>query len=114
MSEWSLILLLLGVICASILAMTIALVVTARDLRRTLQRVQGMLPACDATVHEARQLLTRTNNATRHIESVVHHVCAMATEAMAQVGSWKAGAQHLWGGRLGNGARSRSRRKHEE
>ena len=121
MTNASLLLIFAGMTCASVVTLTVALLVTARDLRATLQRLQGILPACDQTVHEARhtlaearQLLTRTNNTTRHVESVVHQACTVASDALAQVGAWKDRAQQAWGGRLGNGARSRPRRKHEE
>ena len=95
----------LGLISGCAVAMTVTMVWTARDLRRTLRRVNTILPTAEKAlrdVHQAldhvRRLLTRADRATRHVETVVHQVCDTAEHTV-----------HKW---LGNGAGADPRRHH--
>ena len=86
-------------------------------MRRTLQRVQLMLPGCDqavqearGTLTEARQLLARTNDATRHVETVIHKTCDAASGVVEQVIRWKDQARLFVHGGSGNGVKPKPRR----
>ena len=119
MAESWLVVVLLGVVSLSVVAMTAILFVTARDFRRTLQELRAMLPNCDEAVHEARRalgevrhLLKRTDNAARHVETVVHRACQAASEAIERFVFLKERAQTFLAERFGNGARSGPRRQY--
>ena len=119
MTEHFLILLVLGVVGGSVLLMACVIMGAARELRRTLRRIYAMLPGCESTVQEARetltearQLLARTNEATRHVESVIHKTCDAAGGFVDQVARWRDLAHTWWGARSGNGTKTRVHREH--
>ena len=119
MSEPFIGVILLGVISLCLVTITVSLLVTARDLRRVLKRVDAILPACDQAAQEARrilgearQLLKRTHKTARHIETVVEQACHVASDVIEQVVSLKGRARTFLAKRLfGNGARADSRRQ---
>lgn len=109
MTDASLMVLLLGVISVCLMVMTVTLVVTARDVRRTLRRMH-------VTLTEAHQVLARTRRITRHVDAVVQKGCAVALQVLDPVLALKDRAQafleaHV-GNHAGNGARSEPRRRH--
>ena len=119
MTEHMLVVLVLGVASGSFLMMALVVMSAARELRRTLQRIQAMLPSCECAVQEARgtltearQLLARANEATRHVESVIHKTCDAAAGIVDQVVHWRDVAHTWWGARFGNGTKARSHRAH--
>ena len=119
MSEsWGLFI-LLGVISLSLVVMTIAVVLTTRDLRRVLRRVWVILPTCDQTLQEAhlvfgeaRKILGHAKGSVLQIETLVRKACLVATEAVQQVASWKSRAGALFEAQFGNGARSGPRQRY--
>ncbi len=120
MTERLLILLILGIVGGSLCMMAFVVISAARELRRTLRRIQTMLPGCESTVQEARgtltearQLLARTNEATRHVESVIHKTCDAAGGFVDQVARWRDLAHTWWGARSGNGTKTRLHREHQ-
>ena len=119
MTDHMLLVFVLGVTGIGLLAMALVIVRTARELRRTLRRIQMMLPSCECaiqeargTLTEARQLLARANEATRHVESVIHKTCDAAAGIVDQVVHWRDVAHTWWGARFGNGTKARSHREH--
>lgn len=116
-SRW--VVILLGVMSVSTVAMTVALLMTTNTVRRTLKQISAMLPSCNRTLHETRrtlgqaqQLLTRTNHATRDVVAVIHQACDVASEAIEQVVSLKGKAKTFLAARFGNGAGSGPRRRY--
>ena len=110
---------LLGVIAVSVLIMTGAMLVAVWDLRKTLWRVNAMLPSADQAIREAhrslqqmRHLLTTTNHVTRHIETVIREVCDAASDTLERLVLLKGRAQDFWRARFGNGARAEPRQHH--
>ena len=114
MSNPSLLVLFLGLMSLCAFVVATVLVVTARDVRRTLRRIQTILPDCQGAVHEAHQLLKRANQASRHVESVVQAVSDTTTQAMEQFALLRKKAKHLFGltHHNGNGARGGPRHQH--
>ncbi len=102
---WLAVLLLGGVIGVAVVVMTVAVLFTLRDLRRTLREAHG-------TFAHARQLLTRANVTTRHVTTVVEQACAFTTGMMDSVTAWKTRAQRALSrrlyGRHGNGNQASS------
>ncbi len=120
MTESALSLWFLGMIAVCALTMTIALLMTIRELLRTMRQLRAMLPRCDRAVLEAhrtlaqaRQFLTRTNHASRHVETVVHQACNAASGVMEQIGHLRDRTQAFFSARIGNGTRSGPRRRSE-
>ena len=110
MGEPALLTLLIGLITISVLTMAVTLIVMARQLCTTLQRMQELLPGCQAAVQEtretlgeARDILARTNSATRQVETAIHKTWNAASGLIEHVQEWKEQAQALWGGHHGNG-----------
>ena len=119
MSEPLLLLLLLGVITASLCFMTVTLFVTARVLRTTLRRVDVILPEAEQALREARyslrqarRLLAKGDRAAQHVESVVHRACDAAAAALERIVQLKGSVEHFVMGRLGNGAGAEPRHHH--
>ena len=110
---------LLLIVIACVLAMTITIVLTAREFRRTLRRVNAILPGADRAIREThqsleqvRRLLTKTNHASAHIEAVIHQACDAASDTLRRFMRVKEQAQALWSARFGNGAGAEPRRHH--
>lgn len=119
MSESSLAVILLGVITAGFIALVIIVQSTARDLRRTLRRVNEMLPQAGRTLHEARgafhqarQLIARTNHAAKDVEAVVRETCDTMLDALNRIALWRERAQGFLKEHFGNGAGADPRRHH--
>ena len=119
MPEPSLMVFLLSLITACLLTMTVTMLVTARDARRTLRRIDAVVPAVDRTLQEVRravqhvqQLLTRADGATRHVETVVRRACEAADEVVERFRTFNRGTEKLLGKWFGNGAGADPRRHH--
>ena len=119
MLETPLWLLFLGIATACLLVLTLTVLVTAGELRRTLQRLNVMLPETAQAVHDARRLLrqgrhllARADAVSGYVEAVIRQACDAATDALGAVGRFKARTQALWTKRFGNGAGAEPRRHH--
>ena len=117
MSETSLIVVLLGLITICMVALTTVLSMTARDVRRTLRRINAMLPRCDEAIRDfhhamgqAHQVLRQATQITKYVEAVVSKTCTAALEVIEPVLTWKGRAEAFFIERFGNGARSGPRR----
>ena len=117
MSETSLVVVLLGLISACMVAITTVFTITARDVRRTLRRVNMMLPRCDEAIRDfhhamgqAHQVLRQATQITRHVDAVVSKVCTAALDVIEPVLHWKGRAHAFFAERFGNGARAGPRR----
>ena len=117
MAETSLIVVLLGFISICTVAVTMVLAITARDVRRTLRRVNAMLPRCDEAIRDfhhamsqAHQVLRHATQITRHIDAVVSKACTAALDVLEPVLTWKDRTQAFIAEQFGNGARSGPRR----
>lgn len=87
--------------CLALIAGTC--VVTAVAVRRTLQHLNVFLPQCHSTLREAgktltqaRQILSRTHEATRQVATVVGSTCRATSAFVHQVTGWTRGAQRWW------------------
>ena len=105
MPETSLGLLFLGIATACLVIMTLTILVTAGELRRTLQDARRMFRI-------GRRLLARADVASGRVEAVLHQACDAATDVLVAIGRVKARAQTLWTKRFGNGAGAEPRRHH--
>ena len=111
MSDSTVITFLLGllVVCACVLTGTV--VVTARQLRGTLRRLNTVLPAAEQALQEAHRslrqvhrLLATANGAVERVDAVTHRAIDAATGAAEWVAQWKRRAQRLFSEHAGNGA----------
>ena len=119
MTETPLWLLLLWITTACLVVMTLTILVTAGELRRTLRRLNVMLPETAQAVRDARRLLrqgrrllARADAASRYVEAVIRQACDAATDALGAIGRFKARTQTLWTKRFRNGAGAEPRRHH--
>ena len=119
MTDSALTVLLLGVIAACAVAATACILMTARDLRAALRRLNTVLPEAEGTLREtrhalrqARRLLARGDNASRHVEAVILRACEAASEALERLGHVREAATHLFTMRTGNGTRAEPRPNH--
>ena len=119
MTETPLWWLFLGLVTVCLIAMTLATLVIAGELRRTLRRLNAMLPEMARATHDARRmfqrgrrLLARADAATGHLEAVVHQACDAAADALGALGRFRARAGTLWAKRFSNGAGAEPRRHH--
>ena len=107
MTDLSFIMLLLGFMILCLMVMTVTLVMTARDVRRTLQRA-------NETLTDIRQVLARTQRITRQVDAVVQKGCAVALQVIDPVLALTERAQTFlearFGSGVGTGARSGPRR----
>ena len=110
---------LLGIVTACLIAMTLAILVIAGELRRTLRRLNVMLPETARAVHDARRmfrqgrrLLARADVAAGRVEAILHQACDAATDVLGAIGRFKTRTQTLWTKRFGNGAGAEPRRHH--
>ena len=97
------------VVCACVLTGTV--VVTARQLRGTLRRLNTVLPAAEQALQEAHRslrqihrLLATVNGAVERLDTITHHAVDAATGAAEWLVQWKRRAQHLFSEHKGNGA----------
>ena len=119
MSSVALLPLCLAVISLCLLAITLTVDMTARELRQTLRRLSVMLPEADLARRDARRSLHRINRvlaradaAGRHLESVVHQMCDTASGTLERFASFGASARRFWLEHVGNGAGEEPRRRH--
>jgi hypothetical protein len=115
MTSLSLVVLLLGVMSLCLIGMTATLVRLTCDVRRTLRRVDLVLPEARRSLQHVRRLLTRTSRATQHVEAVIHAACDTVSGALGRVGLWKDQVQAAvsrYVGNAGNGAGAGPRRHH--
>ena len=112
MADTGLILALLAVTGLATTVTALMLCMCMRRLHRLSDRLERMLPECEDTLREGRQLLHRVNRASRHVEGFVARACETATEGLDHVAEWGGKLQHFWQDRSGNGTGSgRSRRQ---
>ncbi len=119
MAESPTILLFLWVIASCVVVMTAALIVLARDTRRTLRRLYKTLPEMDRALRETRTVMRqgrrvvgRADRMTREVEVVVGRACEAALETMDRIGRWRSQAESFLTEQVGNGARNGSRRRY--
>ena len=110
MPETSLVTILLGVISVCLIAITVTALLTAREFRMTLRRINVMLPRADRALQDAqralslmRQCVTRADLAAQRVEAVVHAACDAASEAVTRFNQWRDHAQQFLTHRFGNG-----------
>jgi len=119
MSELSLVWLCLGIATACLVILTLTSLVLAGELRRTLRRLNAVLPETAQAVQEARRMfrqgrrvLARTDVAAGRIEAVIHQACDAAADALGAIGRLKTRTRMLWMKRFGNGAGAEPRQHH--
>ena len=110
MSDAALLLWLLGLISACVLILTVTLVVTARQARRTLRHLDVVLPDAAQAAREARRvmqhsrrLLVAANQATGHVEAVIRRACDAVSAALDQFDLLKERTIHVLTRPFGNG-----------
>ena len=110
---------LLGVMTGCLAMITITIVLTTRDLRQTLRRVETALPLADQTLRDlhrslrsVRRMLTRADRLTSHVEAVVDHMCDAAQVSLDRFMGWKTYVQTLFKGVFENGAGAEPRSHH--
>ena len=103
MNESSLVLAGAAVIGACLIMTTVAALSTMRELRATMRDARRSL-------RETEALLARWNALARRVEAVVGSACGVASAALDELVHWKARAERLFTGRLGNGAGAEPRR----
>ena len=120
MAESTLVILFLGVIATCLVLMAATMLLTARDLRRTIRRVHDLLPACERTVREAhlalahaRRLLSRADTISTAVEGMTERAATAASTLMRAWAQARSRAQHWLEGSFGkrNGTRAESRRR---
>ena len=119
MSDTSISLLLFAATTCCLIAIALTIMWTAAELRRTLRRINTVLPEADQALRATRRSLERANRllvkadrATTHVETVIHQVCDAASDSVDRFTRFKQRAQALWAGRFGNGAGAGPRRHH--
>ena len=113
----SLILILLGLICLCVTAITVLLFLAAAHLRRTSEQLRLFVSHGDAAMREAqrtlghaRQLLQRTDQAASQIQGVIRRSCDVAEGVVDQIAFLKERAQSFWTRHARNGAKTRRSR----
>ena len=101
---------LLGVIAACAVAATAAWLVTLREMRTTLARMNAILPRYERIGRDAERALKRvselvhkTAQAGEAVQSVVWRGLEAAQGAIEQVAAVQSKAKALWVNRFGNG-----------
>ena len=112
MSESPLILALLTTSTLCLVAITIAVLMTSQDLRRTLRRVNALLPRADRALQDVHHLLTTVNSAAEHVETMMQRVRNAMSTTLEHVQGWTSQVERLWVNRFGNGAGAGSRHQH--
>lgn len=113
------VLLALAMLCGCAITMTATLLATATELRRTLRRLNSMLPQCEAALRQANALLTRTNHATRDIERLIRQATDAARGWIQQAVDLKRRAhafmtERLWNGHRAGAEPRRTARRHHQ
>ena len=111
--------LLLGIMAVCLVAITVTIMLTAQELRRTLRRVNALLPGTDRALRDVQdslrqthQLLTMTTGTIRRIESVVRQACDLASGFLETAARLSEQAKGFWHLRSGNGAAGAEPRSH--
>jgi len=115
LSDTTLVVLLLFVLSGCAIILTAVACLTARDIRRTLGRVNELLPTCDQvlrdlhhTAGQAHRVLVRSHRIVHSIEDVVRVTTHAALGVIEPILSWKTRMESLFSGHDGNGQRARS------
>jgi hypothetical protein len=110
--ESSFVLFLLSVITVCAIVMTIAVLMTARDARRTFRRINALLPSCRYTLAQAQKLLASVHHTVSQAELVVSAVSSAVAHTLHQfidvqhrVERWFHRSTHDNGTGAGSGAR---------
>ena len=119
MSEPLLVMGLLAVSVLCLVTLVMVVLVTARDFRQTLRKINEVVPQAGRTLQEARrsleeahQLLARANVASQKVEAVVHGACDAISGTLSQLTLWRKEAGRFLKGHGGNGAGADPRRHH--
>ena len=119
MPEASLTVVFLGMSSLCLVATTLTIMVTARDVRQTLRRANAMLPDAQQTLSEARHSLQTLHRifkgatqAAEHVEVVVHQACESASDTLDRLAVLKGRVGGFWTEQFGNGTRAEPRRHH--
>ena len=75
---------LLSVIAVCTVVMTVTVVMTAREARRTFHRINILLPSCRQTLRQARKFLASVNYTASQVDLMVSAVSAAAAHAVHQ------------------------------
>ena len=97
MSNAAWIVLFLGVVGVCVVALTVTVVITAAEFRRTLRDTRAFL-------QHARRLLAKADRPLAAVEVVVQQICAAVTDTINQITRLRRRAQAFWVGHVGNGA----------
>ena len=84
MTESSFALVLLSVIAICAIVMTVTIVMTARDARRTFRRMNALLPFCRQTLRQTRRFLASAHHVASQAELVASAVSAATAHAVNQ------------------------------
>lgn len=76
------VLFLLAVMALCLVVITILAVQTAAELRRTLRRVNTLLPSAGRTLRETSELLASTNRMSHQVESMIDKATGAASETV--------------------------------
>jgi len=113
------VLLCLSVISAAVAVMALALAIGAWELRRTLRRVNALLPdfrqaarELRQTARSARRVAVGVDRAVHDVRQVVHEGCEVVSSGVAELSLIQERAKALFGEHLGNGARGGPRRRY--
>jgi hypothetical protein len=111
----------LFLITACLVALTVTAILTAIEVRRTLRRVNAILPEAERALQEAhhafrhsRRVLAGAARTTQYVETVAQQLCEAASDALHRVSFLRNRAAAWIAGHVGNGtgAEPRSRGPH--
>lgn len=104
------VLFLLTVIAFCLVVITILAVQTAAELRRTLRRVNTLMPSAGRTLRETGALLASTNRISHQVESMIEKASGAASQTVDGLLGLKAKLAKLFNETMrSQGARSGSR-----
>ncbi len=108
---------MLGVICGCAVLLTWTLMATSSRLRRTLTRLDALLPECGRAVKQTRvtlgkteELLDHGNAAVRHAEVAAQVIRELTTDLLSQLHLVEERTRGLVTRYFGNGMREEPRR----
>ena len=101
----------LFLITACLVSLTITVILTAVEVRRTLRRVNAILPEAERALQEAhqafrhsRRVLAGAARTTQYVETVAQQLCEAITDALNRITFLRNRAAAWITGHLGNGA----------
>ena len=104
------VLFLLAVIALCLIVITVLAIRTAAELRRTLRRINALMPSAGRTLRETGELLASTTRISQHVESIIEKASGAASETVDGLLGLKARLSQLFRKVIhGQGARSGSR-----